>query len=120
MPGRREWALWLAAGGLAACSTPRPSAPWVRPLWPAPPELPRYIYETALRNAASLRDDSEAGRMQRLLTSEDAGRASFGKPMAVAARRGRIYVTDTEGRRVFVFDCRGAAPSASAIASKAS
>jgi DNA-binding beta-propeller fold protein YncE len=69
-----------------------------------PPELPRYAYEATLRNATSLRDESEAGQMRRLLSGEDTGRESFGKPMAVAARHGRIYVTDTEARRVFVFD----------------
>jgi DNA-binding beta-propeller fold protein YncE len=107
MTSRRALALWLAAAGatgLSGCAAPLPAPARARPLWPEPPELPRYIYETSLRNAASLRDDSQAGQMRRLLSGEDAGRASFGKPMAVAARRGRIYITDTEGRRVFVFD----------------
>lgn len=95
--------LWLA-GLLPACAAPPPGPPVVQaPLWPAPPELPRYAWEATLRSAASLQAGSEAGRLQRLLTGDD-GRASFGKPMGVAATGGRVYVTDTEGRRVFVFD----------------
>jgi DNA-binding beta-propeller fold protein YncE len=73
-------------------------------MWPAAPELPRYIFEAVLRNAGSLGDTSPTGQMRRLLSGDDEARASFGKPMAVAARQGRVYVTDTEGRRVFVFD----------------
>ncbi len=73
-------------------------------VWPSPPELPRFMYEGTLRNAASVRDGSSSAPLRNLLTGEDDARSSFGKPMAVAARRGRVYVTDTEGRRVFVFD----------------
>ena len=106
MPERRALMLSLLAAGLAGCaSAPPPRAaergPW---LWPAPPEQPRFIFEAALRNAASLRDDTAPTPMQRLLTGEDNARASFGKPLAVAASRGRVYITDTEGRRIFVFD----------------
>jgi DNA-binding beta-propeller fold protein YncE len=39
-----------------------------------------------------------------MLTGEGDGAASFSKPTAVAAGRGRVYVSDAEGRQVFVFD----------------
>jgi sugar lactone lactonase YvrE len=103
-PARRRCLQWLAAAGLAGCQTPPPEQPMRRPMWPQPPEQPRYIFEASLRSAASLQDDSQSGRLRRLLSGDEAAGASFGKPMAVAARQGRIYVTDTEGRRVFVFD----------------
>lgn len=103
-PNRRQGLQWLVVAGLAACQSPPPATPSVRPMWPAPPEQPRYIFEATLRNAGSLKDESQTGQMRRLLTGDETARASFGKPMAVAARQGRIYVTDTEGRRVFVFD----------------
>lgn len=101
---RRRLGLALTGMALAGCGTAPPEPAVRRPVWPAPPETPRYAYEATLRNAASLGDDSDAGQMRRLLSGEGAGRDSFGKPLAVAARQGRIYVTDTEGRRVFVFD----------------
>lgn len=105
MHARREFSVWLLASGLAGCAvTPVPRTQAVLPMWPMPPEQPRFVYEAVLRNAASLGDGPETTRMQRLLTGADGSKASFGKPLAVAAGRGRVYVTDTEGRRVFVFD----------------
>ena len=94
------------AAMLAGCATAPPAAPAATGplLWPAPPELPRYLYEATLRSGASVRDDSSFAQMRRLLAGDDAERSSFSKPMAVAAGRGRVYVCDTEGRRIFVFD----------------
>jgi DNA-binding beta-propeller fold protein YncE len=106
MPTRRDGLLMLLGASVAGCGAP-PSAraPARGPVvWPAPPEQPRYAYEATLRNAASLQGDAGTGSLQRLLSGEDPSRASFGKPLAVAAGRGYVYVSDTEGRRIFVFD----------------
>lgn len=101
---RRELLAGAALGGLAGCAAPPPAPRESAPvLWPAPPELPRFAYQAALRSARSLSEASESGQMRRLLTGED-DPAGFGKPYAVAAAQGRVYVGDTEGRRVFVFD----------------
>lgn len=101
---RRDLLAWCAGFGLAGCAVaPAPPREAAAPLWPAPPEQPRFRYEASLRSARSLGEASEAGQLRRLLTGEDE-RAGFGKPYAVAAARGRVYVGDTEGRRIFVFD----------------
>ena len=73
-------------------------------VWPAAPDLPRFVHEASLRNAASVADGSGGALMRTLLTGDDGLRHTFAKPLAVAAHQGRVYVTDTEGRRVFVFD----------------
>lgn len=102
---RRDGLLSLLAAGLAGCAAPPVRRAAGAPvLWPAPPEQPRYRHEATLRNAGSLQDDDSPARLQRLLSGEDRSRASFGKPLAVAAGRGFVYITDTEGRRIFVFD----------------
>ncbi|CAD5372320.1 6-bladed beta-propeller [Rubrivivax sp. A210] len=107
-PPRRRLAAAAALAALSAlagCATQAPTRPPLRrPVWPPPPEQPRYIFEATLRGAASLVDESSESQMRRLLVGEDASAQTIGKPFAVAAARGRIYVTDTEGRRVFVFD----------------
>ncbi len=104
MPARRDVSLWLLGTALGGCAAPPPPRAVAAPVtWPVPPEQPRYLHEASLRNASSVADDSSSGRMRQLLTG-DAELASFGKPAAVAAARGRVYVGDTEGRRIFVFD----------------
>lgn len=91
---------------LGACqSGPKPAGRKAGPVvWPSPPELPRFMHEASLRNAASVANGSGGALMRSLLTGDDGSHTTFAKPLAVAARLGRVYVTDTEGRRVFVFD----------------
>lgn len=91
---------------LAACvGTPQPASKPARPvMWPQPPDQPRFVYETVLRNSLSIAQESEEGRLRRLLAGAGEDARGFRKPLSVAARGGRIYVTDTEGRRVHAFD----------------
>lgn len=72
--------------------------------WPTPPETPRFAFETALRNPSDLVENNEADRFRRLVAGDADPRPAFEKPFGVAARRGRIYVTDTVTRSVAVFD----------------
>lgn len=89
---------------IGACASKPATEPAAKAIvWPLPPDPPRYLYEGTLRNAASLVDRSSLD-MRLALTGEDLSKSSFSKPLGVAAGRGRIYVTDTEGRRIFVFD----------------
>ena len=91
---------------LAACAQApvRVPEPPVARYWPALPEQPRYVHEGAIRDSDSIRLATADDRMRQLFTGTDATRIGVRKPLAVAARGGRIYVTDTEGRRVVVFD----------------
>lgn len=74
-------------------------------LWPRPPELPRFAWEIDLRSAADIFDDDDDARLRRRLTGERLPTDRVvTKPIAVAAREGRVYVADTVQRRVVVFD----------------
>lgn len=95
---------------LAGCA-PTPSkkrdAPARALVWPAPPDAARFAFETQLRSAADIAPpptDEEV--LRRRLTGDRTAepRVAFEKISAVAARFGRIYVTDTIMRRVIVFD----------------
>lgn len=98
---RRLSALLLLAG----CATPPTSTAPRAVLWPMPPELPRYIHEGSLRSLANVMPDDDAARLRRLLAGPGAETEEvLAKPLAVAARAGRVFVTDTVKRRIVVFD----------------
>lgn len=84
-----------------------------RILFPAPPEVPRYMYAGQLIgevNFRAQRSESRgaAARLWRLvigLDAPDAMRTVLQRPVAGAADdSGRIYVTDASRQAVFVFD----------------
>lgn len=106
--GIRNTFFLLLGSTLLACasvSPPETASNQARvAMWPPPPDQPRFIYETVLRNSQSISQESEDDRLRRLLTGVSEDARGFKKPLAVAARGGRIYISDTEGRRVHVFD----------------
>lgn len=106
-------AFWICIGTvvlLAGCISAPADKPKKSPkpdiiYWPAPPELPRFKYETSLRTTSDFDPATNMSRLERKLTVGDKTREpAFGKPYAVAAHGGKIYVTDTVSRRVVVFD----------------
>ncbi|WP_088286169.1 hypothetical protein [Ideonella sp. A 288] len=99
-------AVTLAAAGCAAPPAPEPPVDDTGDrLWPRPPERPRYAWETDLRTVGDLFENDERSRTVRMLAGERVPReAAFEKPIAVAARAGRIYVADSVQRRIIVFD----------------
>lgn len=84
-----------------------------RILFPAPPEVPRYMYAGQLIGEVNFRAQGSesrgaAERLWRLvigLDAPDATRTVLQRPVAGAADdSGRIYVTDASRQAVFVFD----------------
>jgi DNA-binding beta-propeller fold protein YncE len=104
----RRRALTVAALALGAGCSSQPKLPGDdegERLWPRPPELPRFAWEIDLRSAADVFEDSDDARLRRQLTGERLPTDQVvAKPIAVAAREGRIYVADSAQRRVVVFD----------------
>ncbi len=73
--------------------------------WPEPPDSPRYVYQATIRNANDIRVESSQDRMRRMALGTGISiEPAFDKPTSIAARRGRIYVTDSVKRNVLVFD----------------
>lgn len=95
--------------------------------WPNPPDLPKFAYETALRSArdVSLRsaldikkkidfEKTLLGTLEAAGTAETVAAASkekskikIVKPFDVAARKGKIIVSDTALKVVYLFDVPG-------------
>ncbi|MDX8385477.1 MAG: hypothetical protein R8M11_03055 [Gallionella sp.] len=75
-------------------------------IWPQPPEQPRFAYEAVLHSSANIADISEERSLQAKFTNSQAvsDQPLMGKPGAIAARNGRIYVADTKLNNIVVFD----------------
>lgn len=76
-------------------------------VWPQPPDQPRLAYDAVLRSPADIAMPELAqDKLIRELTGAlpVSARPVFEKPMDVAARYGRIYVTDTSTESIVVFD----------------
>src|SRR5262245_15444861 len=74
-------------------------------VWPVPPDTPRIRYVTAYHGLTDFKKNT--GRWKSLLIGPETDRPStqLMKPYGIAvAADGRVFVTDTAARRVFVFD----------------
>lgn len=77
-------------------------------VFPAPPDEPRFVFERAIRNSADVVPEQDESALKRVLTG--AGGVSgeaLNKPYSVAVHRGKIFVSDSVGRKIRVFDVPG-------------
>lgn len=108
--GAGAWAFVLGVLVVAGCAGPadRPaktSKDAIQLYWPMPPDQPRFKYEFRLRSPSDIEETTEEQRLKQLLAgAQPTTEPAFQKPIAVAARQGRIYVADSVGRTVIVFD----------------
>ncbi|WP_455200218.1 6-bladed beta-propeller [Kaarinaea lacus] len=73
--------------------------------WPKPPETPRYVYEGSLRSSGTLMEKDSAGQLRSMVTGENkTDELFFSKAYDVAARNGKIVVTDSVYRIAVMFD----------------
>jgi DNA-binding beta-propeller fold protein YncE len=76
-------------------------------VWPLPPERPRVRFVTTYRGLDDFKTKKNSRWRSMLLGPEEGGQSleTLVKPYGVAAAPdGRVFVTDTAVRRVFVFD----------------
>ncbi len=97
-------------GALGACAPVSPKAQKAaapqRLLWPAPPDRPRFEFETVLQSAADITVESDADRFQRAIKGKSplSDAPVINKPTAIASRGGRTYVAEPAARAITVFD----------------
>jgi len=73
--------------------------------FPAPPDSPRYYFERMIMSSADVVLPDEESQLKTLLTGAASQSAEpLGKPYAVAAHKGRVFVTDSSDRAIKVFD----------------
>jgi sugar lactone lactonase YvrE len=98
--------LLALAAALAGCGSAPPATTAAPPplVFPPAPDDPRFVFERSIRSSADVLPDERAGELRRLVTGEEARGEPLSKPYAVAASRGRIYVSDTVSRFVRLYD----------------
>jgi len=100
-------ALLLPALLLGGCSSAPPAPDEPPPVYPAPPDQARFIFERSLRFNSNVEPMTTAKRIRLYATGESDEVKGLVKPFAGAAYKGRIYVTDTVQRAIIMFDIPG-------------
>jgi len=80
---------------------------FVPPVYPPPPEKPRFIYERTLRSSFDVKEQTAMDRFKTFATGAVGSGYGLQKPYGVAVHQGRVYVADTVQRVVLLFDVPG-------------
>ena len=90
---------------LSACSTPSPQLAEVEiPVFPQPPDAPRFYYERTIASSIDVEIESGESSFMRFVTGTPRVGVGLTKPFGVSVHRGRVFVSDSIGRQVFAFD----------------
>ncbi len=79
----------------------------VIPVFPLPPEKPRFIYERTIRSSIDVVKEDSTNAFRRFATGEQLHGEGFAKPFGISVDKGRIFIGDTVRRTVMVMDPAG-------------
>lgn len=92
---------------IASCSPPeRPKEQQVL-VYPPPPDEPRFYYERTIRTSFDVKEITASDRLKWFATGTAGMASGLAKPYGIAVYQGRVYVSDTVQRTVFLFDVPG-------------
>jgi DNA-binding beta-propeller fold protein YncE len=93
---------------LVSCATAkREHVEFTPPVFPPPPEKPRFIWERMFVSSADVKEQTAMDKFRQFATGSRSTAEGLSKPWGVAVYHGRIYVTDTVSRNVAMFDVPG-------------
>jgi sugar lactone lactonase YvrE len=108
LPRSGFYRLGLAAALLLAACAQIPTGPQQAasgpPVFPAPPDEPRFVYERSFYGSGDVVPDEAGAAFRRLVTGEQRAGEGLVKPYAVAVFHGRVYLSDSVERFIKVFD----------------
>ena len=73
---------------ITATPTAAPVKPAPDPVYPGPPDEPRFVYERTIRSSADVVADEQGSELRRFVTGERVTGEALNKPYAVAVWRG--------------------------------
>lgn len=91
---------------LSACAATPPGEEMELPVFPPPPNEPRFLFERSLFTSADVEIESDESVFERLITGARRTGTGMGKPFGVTVHQGRVFVSDTLKRLVLAFDIR--------------
>jgi DNA-binding beta-propeller fold protein YncE len=100
----RGTAVLALAISLGACPTGKATKDSKPLVWPDPPQEARFHFEQTIRTSTDVVEETRAERLKRMATGQGQAGKAFNKPWGVAAYDHRIFITDTVGRKIHVFD----------------
>jgi DNA-binding beta-propeller fold protein YncE len=107
----KKISLVFAIGGalflLMSCASVDRNVEFEPPVFPPPPEQPRYIWERQFVSSGDVKETTAMDRFRQIATGSASTFQGMNKPWDVAVFQGRIYVTDTVARLVVLFDVPG-------------
>lgn len=103
--GKQAWLLLCLF--LVGCATPPPRHDFVPPVYPPPPDEPRFVYERTLLYNDDVEEYNRYDAFREFALGASRKLMGLVKPYDVAVRHGRVYVTDSVQRSVLVFDIPG-------------
>mgnify|MGYP002641326137 FL=1 len=89
---------------LSGCASTPDSGKVTKPVYPSPPEQPRFHFQETIISSADVESEDKESAFKRMITGQTRSGIGLGKPFGVTAWNGRIYVSDTVKRQVTVFD----------------
>lgn len=92
---------------IAGCAAAPKPARFIAPVYPPPPDKARFIFERTLLYSTDVEEYTAAMRFRQYATGASKKLKGLVKPFDVAVRHGRVYVTDSVQRAVFLFDIPG-------------
>lgn len=93
---------------LAGCGgTAKKGKDFEIPVYPPPPEPPRFFWERTLTSSFDVKEMSGMDKLKAFATGSAGVAHGFAKPYGIAVYQGRIYVTDTVQRVILMFDAPG-------------
>jgi len=99
--------LAAAVALLAACAGAPQQPAFQAPVYPPPPAQARFVYERTLIYNDDVEEYTSAMRFRQYALGASRKLKGLVKPFDVAVRSGRVYVTDSVQRAVFLFDIPG-------------
>jgi len=92
---------------LFSCASVDRNVEFKPPVFPPPPEPPRYIWERMFVSSGDVKERSAMDKFRQFATGTSSSSLGLSKPWGVAVFQGRIYVSDTVARTVAMFDVPG-------------